>query len=454
MANYIGSVDPYVSGDFTVYEDRVKQFMKANKVEEEIKTSVFISIMGNDMYETLKSLMVPEVPSEKSFDELIEVLKKIFVPKTNKRAERYKFNKAAQKDGESISEFIARLKTLAKDCKFGEGNAKVMRKVLVKKVETKDGSKAEIEVNIDGALSLLMLDEALTDRFIVGLSNQKTQQKLLNSEDLDFEDCCAVALNMESSQRETKALPPIECFMNQGNSSWQVQPHSYSTYEAMKRAMLRSGASSGSVNKAAQSCFRCGRTHNAATCPAVSWKCFVCNRVGHTSRVCRLKSAGTKQSRSAVEFTRLKHFKIDENLCENLGSLKALKREMFRKERGASATPVNEEPLGVDVIVENESFTMEVDSGTCASVMSQQEYEDKYSSLDLLKVADMMSKFKLITGECISALGRVNVRVYFGAVMQLLSLFVLALNAYFRALIGRPWLNALCPEWKEFVVKV
>lgn len=73
---------------------------------------------------------------------------KHFTPKANKRAERYKFNKVIQESGVSISEFIVRLKSLSEPCKFGDF------------LDDEKGEKV-------GAYKLKILDESLTDRFIV-----------------------------------------------------------------------------------------------------------------------------------------------------------------------------------------------------------------------------------------------------------------------------------------------
>lgn len=209
MANYIGQIEPFVAGsNFESYEDRVCEFLKANDVkDEERKASIFISIMGQEIYDILKNLTLPDKPSSKSFDELRGILRKHFAPDKNKRAERYKFNKAIQQPGETISEFIVRLKSLAQTCRFGEF------KVPLKVVEKAENKAKETEVVVDGKdvvsnYKLLILDEALTDRFIVGLNNSKIQLRLLNKDDLTFEECCLMALNMELSEKESQAIQP------------------------------------------------------------------------------------------------------------------------------------------------------------------------------------------------------------------------------------------------------
>ncbi len=218
MTNYIGQLEPFVAGsNFESYEDRVRQFLKANKiVEDDMKTSVFISIMGQEVYDTLKSLTLPDKPSSKSFDDLSTIFGGHFAPSRNKRAERYKFNKAVQESGESISEFIVKLKTLAQTCKFGEFTVPVKVTEKVKVQSKKDEEVIEVKVDEKELVTnckLLILDDVLTDRFIVGLHNQKIQQRLLNKDSMTFEECCLIATNMELAEKESEAIQP-KSFVN------------------------------------------------------------------------------------------------------------------------------------------------------------------------------------------------------------------------------------------------
>lgn len=108
-----GNIDPFIPGsNFESYEDRMEQYFVANDVKDEKKTSMFITLSGEAMYDILKSLTHPVKPSTKSYAEIIALLRNHFTPKCNKRAERYKFHKIIQESGEKISEFIVRLKTL------------------------------------------------------------------------------------------------------------------------------------------------------------------------------------------------------------------------------------------------------------------------------------------------------------------------------------------------------
>lgn len=162
----IGNIEPYViGGSFAAYTDRMKQFFKVNKIQDEEKTSLFITVMGAEMYELLTSLTTPKLPSEHTFEELLSKLSVYFEPKKNKRAERFKFYRTVQQNGESIAYFIVRLKTLSQNCKFGD----FLSDAAVATYKTK------------------ALDEALVDQFITGLQSEHIQQVLLNDDSNDFE---------------------------------------------------------------------------------------------------------------------------------------------------------------------------------------------------------------------------------------------------------------------------
>lgn len=182
-----GHIEPFVPGsDFDSYEDRVNQFFVVNDIEDEKKTAMFITLSGESMYEILKSLTCPKKPSTVEYKELLKLLHVHFTPKRNKRAERYKFNKAVQENGEALSDFIVRLKSLSQTCKFG------------------DFLDEEIGANI-AKLKLKVLDEALTDKFITGIRSEKVKQHLFNDDNLDFEKCCQKALQFEMVEKESKS---------------------------------------------------------------------------------------------------------------------------------------------------------------------------------------------------------------------------------------------------------
>ena len=76
-------------------------------------------------------LTTPTKPTELSFTETVKVTGRHFTPKPIVIAERYKFQKCNQVEGQSIREFLARLQKLAEICKFGGYRDEALRDRLV-----------------------------------------------------------------------------------------------------------------------------------------------------------------------------------------------------------------------------------------------------------------------------------------------------------------------------------
>ena len=84
----------------------------------EMKRTYLLSCLGASTYKLLKSYCIPQTPTEKSYDDLIKVLKEKLSPGTNVVSEQYKFNQIKQESTETLSNFMARIKESAAACSF------------------------------------------------------------------------------------------------------------------------------------------------------------------------------------------------------------------------------------------------------------------------------------------------------------------------------------------------
>ena len=63
------------------YLERLEIYFDANAVEASRKVSVLLTVIGAKAYDTLRSLLAPTLPRDKTFPELLAVLKQHFDPK-------------------------------------------------------------------------------------------------------------------------------------------------------------------------------------------------------------------------------------------------------------------------------------------------------------------------------------------------------------------------------------
>ena len=101
------------------YLERLQAYLDANSVSEGKRTAVLVSTIGYKTYGVLRSLITPDTPQSKSYDTLVQALKK-HQPKRLIITERYIFNQRCQHPGESIADYVAELRRHATTCNFGD----------------------------------------------------------------------------------------------------------------------------------------------------------------------------------------------------------------------------------------------------------------------------------------------------------------------------------------------
>ncbi|XP_068742412.1 uncharacterized protein [Montipora capricornis] len=180
-----GILEPFDGVDFTDYSERLTLYFVANNIgqvaadasdaakreADKRKVAVTISLIGKQTYSTLKDLCLPNLPAEKTYDQLTEILKGYYKPKVLEVAESYRFHHTLQSENETVTEYANKLKRLAVNCNFGT-----------------------------------YLTRALRDQFVGGVKSQATKKKLLLSEDRTFEQALKVAQADELAEKESKQL--------------------------------------------------------------------------------------------------------------------------------------------------------------------------------------------------------------------------------------------------------
>ncbi|XP_075742492.1 uncharacterized protein LOC142796215 [Rhipicephalus microplus] len=229
MATF-GRFDQFIEDgddDFQSYVKRFDHFLKASQVRDDLKVLVFLTAIRKKTYKTLKTLLEPEKPENKTYAQLVQTLKEQFVPKTSVITERFKFNRCFQQYRQAVTAFVVELKGLATSCDFGT-----------------------------------FLDDALHDRFVAGLCDKETQAELLKTIKLAFKEACDIARSIKFAQNESQDFQPK-------SAQGMISTLNYKTDSGKRPPRRReetSGMPAGTRGAEPLHCFRCGSEHEASIC--------------------------------------------------------------------------------------------------------------------------------------------------------------------------------------------
>ena len=134
------------------------------------RTATFLAIIGNDAYSLYESMDFGDEDRE-NIDVVVAKFREHCIGETNVTYERYIFNKRSQDVNESFDTFLAELRRLIKTCEYGT------------------------------------LDESiLKDRIVMGIHNDTTRRKLLQTRQLTLAVAVDICRASELASRQLKAM--------------------------------------------------------------------------------------------------------------------------------------------------------------------------------------------------------------------------------------------------------
>jgi len=112
------------------------------------------------------------------------------------------------------------------------------------------------------------------DKFVVGLIEDRTKERLLHKEKLDLSTAVAIAQRVESSGKQMR----------------EMSTTAHTEINVMHR-------SRGQTNQ--NVCYgNCGHHHKPRQCPAYGQECSFCHKANHFSKVCRSRLTNIPQQKS------------------------------------------------------------------------------------------------------------------------------------------------------------
>ncbi|GFR14890.1 uncharacterized protein K02A2.6 [Trichonephila clavata] len=168
--------------NFDSFIERFETYLDVQNVPITNRAKVFVSSLSAKLYQLLKNLLAPDIPSNQTLDKLKDALKKHLTPKPLIIPSRHKFLNRKQNEGEGISTYIYKLRALAMNCDYDKD----------------------------------MLNIMLRDVFVSGLRDKIILDRLFEEDNINLEKTLNIALAME------KAFKGANDIMGRGINSMQT----------------------------------------------------------------------------------------------------------------------------------------------------------------------------------------------------------------------------------------
>ena len=151
------------------YKERFDFHCTATGVKQDRQKALFLSRIGREVFAKVKTLASPRSLADLNLSQIMELMQEHYKKDTIEIAERFKFFKRVQQEQETLANYLAELRKLAKHCNFGN-----------------------------------YLDTALRDQLVCGLRDRKTQRELLCTPNLTLAMASEKARATETATRETQ----------------------------------------------------------------------------------------------------------------------------------------------------------------------------------------------------------------------------------------------------------
>ncbi|GFT19216.1 uncharacterized protein K02A2.6 [Trichonephila clavipes] len=351
--------------NFDSFIERFETYLDVQNVPIANRAKVFVSSLSAKLYQLLKNLLAPGIPSDQTLDKLKDALKKHLTPKPLIIPSRHKLLNRKQTEGEGISTYIAELRALAMNCDYDKD----------------------------------MLNIMLRDVFVSGLRDKMILDRLFEEDNINLEKTLNIALAME------KAFRGANDIMGRAINSMQT----------FKKHMDKKSNFTKSRKKTLY-CSRCtGTNHAKENCRFLSSKCNFCGKIGHIKQACFASKKANAKSVKQKQVTLL-----NEVEDRNRIPLYELKIQDYILHEEEPKRP----PIMINLKIENKSCSMELDTGGAVSVMSI----GNFRKISNKQIKPTNIVFKTYKGDSIIPLGYVTVRVQYKNQKVNLNLYIVKEN--------------------------
>ncbi|XP_066585904.1 uncharacterized protein PF13_0277-like [Prorops nasuta] len=362
-------------------------YFEGHETPKKRQTSLFLTKSGHEIFKLSIDLCAPDKPNTKTFEELTKLIGEHFCPRKNEQMERYNFSLAAQKQNESISGFVARLKDLSLNCKFDN------------------------------------LEDMLRDKFVCGVADQDTRVALFSEKNLDYKKAVDIAMTREAAVKNASQTHKqgAQASVQHLNS----QPQQYRSKNLYSHNNQRIKSQQGgkynknfnnddnnNIKNANLYCYCCGKNnHTTNNCRIKNnATCNFCKKMGHLEIACITKKKSlsknnnTKNSKNMHLLEEDSDFDTYENNAK-CNKIKSSNRNFdtdfytinfeidYSWQNDLTCNKIMAEPLFTEVKINDKVISMEVDTGTYVTVISENDKNKFFSDINLDNVNIILSTY-------------------------------------------------------------
>ena len=413
-----GKIDEFdpTTDSWDIYCERLHHCFTARNIDEnatELKRAILLSEMGKTAYTLLRNLCAPVKPGDKTFAELIKLMRRHQHPQPSIIVERLKFHKRDRQPSESVAAYVSELRRFSGTCDF-ENN----------------------------------LDSSLRDRLVCGINDDGIQRRLLAEKTLDFNKAFALAQSMELAARNVQDM--------------KQQSH-------VNTPKMSAASPLGHINKLAthkvgqtvKPCDRCGGlNHTSPQCRFKDVTCRNCGKVGHIERVCRSAPTQAQRGRGFPNRGRSSHpgyrrvdrgrgFRGRNSTNQVVFDAPAPDNtdyDIYKVDVKPSINVqrvVRQPPILANVLLNGQPLALEIDTGAATSLINEETYRNLWENPPVLQPAHECLRSYL--GEKIPLLGSTRVNIKYGD--QSADVQVLVVQGKRANLFGRDWLKEIRLDW-------
>ena len=120
---------------FSAYADSKGLLIQADKADNKIqRRALLLHSAGEAVQEIFETLA--DTGEAKDYEKAVKALNDYFIPKVNSTYQNHLFRSMEQQDGETVAQFMTRLRQVVKDCGYGEQAENQIRDQVVQRCKS------------------------------------------------------------------------------------------------------------------------------------------------------------------------------------------------------------------------------------------------------------------------------------------------------------------------------